>query len=60
MSFANPAMRSMRLVFNLGFDRVWFALAVIACLFLASWMSDLLMQWFAIEPVPPIEGIPAY
>ena len=60
MSFANPAMRSMRLIFNLGFDRLWFALAVIACLFLASWMSDLLLQWFATVPVQPIEGVAAY
>lgn len=59
MSFYNPAMRGMRLIVNLGFDRVWFALAVIACLFLASWMSDLLLQWFAAGQAQPVRGAPA-
>ncbi|MCC5986467.1 MAG: hypothetical protein JJT95_02220 [Pararhodobacter sp.] len=57
MSFAIPAARSLRMIFNLGFDRVWFALAVVACLFLASWLSDQLLQWFVIGPGHPIESI---
>lgn len=59
MSFAIPVARSMRMIFSLGFDRVWFALAVVACLFLASWLSDHLLHWLIIGPVQPIEGIPA-
>ena len=59
MSFANPAMRSLRVLFSLGFDRVWFALAVIICLFLAAWVSEVMLQWLTIEPTP-VRGTPAF
>ncbi len=59
MSFANPAMRGMRMLFSIGFDRVWFALAVIICLFLAGWVSEIMLQWLMIEPAP-VRGTPAF
>ncbi len=51
MSFMDPdATRGLRVLFNLGFDRVWFALAVIVSLFIAAEVATLLLPLL----VPPL------
>ena len=51
MSFMNPdAARGLRMLLNLGFDRVWFALAVIVSLFIAAEVASLLLPLLA--PMP--------
>ena len=46
MSFYDPtAMRGLQVLFRLGFDRLWFAMAVIVSLAIAAQAAELLMYW---------------
>ncbi|MCC5999283.1 MAG: hypothetical protein JJU19_00260 [Pararhodobacter sp.] len=51
MSFYNPAaMRGLQMLFRLGFDRLWFAVAVIVSLAIAAQAAELLLHWLV--PIP--------
>ncbi len=45
-----PTARALRLLFRLGFDRVWFALAVIVSLLIAAEAADLMLHWLGATP----------
>lgn len=54
MAYLVPASRSLRTLYELGSDRMWFVLAVAVGLFAASWLISLVLGG-PFGPVP--EGL---
>lgn len=50
-TYFHASMHGLRMLYRLGFDRVWFAMAVILSLFIASRVATLMLHWLAPVPV---------
>ncbi len=52
MQHVIPAARGLRTIFDLASDRVWFGIAVVVGLFLASWLGEMALRSLLI----PVDG----